>query len=235
MVFIRTQKKFLPCNPIRLGQIFIKPSASVRILGVNTDSHLSFDIHVSCCVFSCFSALRQIRFIRRSLNRPILISVITSLVLSRLDYCVSVLHGVSKLQLQRLQSVLNASARLVFSSSRFSPVAWYLRVLRFLPVHARIKHRLCVLTHYCLQGNAPNYLSSELCKVSDLSTRPNLRSSSSSRVLQPRSRHSTHGGRAFPIAAAKTWNNLPLSLTSIVSTSAFKKELKKYYLERSFK
>jgi len=209
----------------------IAPSISVRVLGVNIDSHLSFEVHISRCVSSCFSALRQIRSIRRSLSRPLVASVINSLVFPRLDYCVSVLHGVSKTQLRRLQSVINASARLVFSSSRFSPVSPYLRALRFLPIQARIENRLCVLTHNCLNGNAPSYLSHGFCKVSDSITRPNLRSSTSSRVLQPRSRHPTLGGRAFPAAAARVWNSLPPRVASVASTPIFKREAKNFYLE----
>ena len=130
----KQRKKSLPCDLVRVGRSNIAPSTSVRVLGVNIDSHLSFEVHISRCVSSCFSALRQIRSIRRSLSRPLVASVINSLVFPRLDYCVSVLHGVSKTQLRRLKSVINASARLVFSSPRFSPVSPYLRSLRFLPI-----------------------------------------------------------------------------------------------------
>lgn len=228
----KPRKKSLPHDSVRVGSSTIAPSASVRVLGVILDSHLSFEAHISRCVSSCFSALRQIRSIKRSISLPLVVTVINSLVLSRLDYCVSLFNGVSKTQLRRLQSVLNASARLVFSASRFSPVSPYLRVLRFLPIQARIEQRLSVLAHNCLVGHAPTYLSEGLCKLSESHTRPNLRSSTSFKVAQPRSRHPTLGGRAFPAAAAKIWNRLP---SSVQSAPAFKKEVKRYYLETVFK
>ncbi len=230
----KPKKRFLLEDPIRIGSSYVAPSTSVRVLGLYIDSHLSFDVHITRCVSTCFSFLRQIRSIRRSLNRPLLISLVSSLVLSRLDYCVSVLSGVNKAQLQRLQSVLNASVRLIFSSSRFSHVTPYLRLLQFLPPQARIDYRLCILLHNCLHEKAPLYLSSEFQKLSDVQNRPCLRSASSARVIQPRFRRPTLGGRAFPVAAAKVWNSLPCSLTSIVNTSVFKKEAKMYFLERSF-
>lgn len=228
------KKKSLPTESVRIGSSLIKPSASVRVLGVHIDSCLSFDVHVTRCVSSCFSMLRQIRSIKRSLPRPVLISLVSSLVLSRLDYCISVLCGISHQQLQRLQSVLNASARLIFSASRFSHVSPYLRELRFLPVKARIDLRLSVLVHQCLSGNAPTYLSSDFQKLSDLPSRSSLRSSSSCRVLQPRSRHPTLGGRSFNAASANVWNALPFNCTSAVNISVFKKEVKLHFLKECF-
>ena len=51
-----------------------------------------------------------------SVERPVLQSLVSSLVLSRLDYGNSTLTGVSSHLLSRLQSVMNAAARLIFSS-----------------------------------------------------------------------------------------------------------------------
>ena len=151
----RQRRASIPSHPVRVGHVFVSPSACVRVLGVHMDSHLSFEVHVSRCLSSCFSMLRQIRSIKRSLTRPILVMVVTSLVLSRLDYCISVLGGISKLQIKRLQSILNASARLIFSSSRFSSVSPYLDSLNFLSVSSRIDFRLAILVHNCLQNKAP--------------------------------------------------------------------------------
>ena len=74
------------------------------------------DVHVSKTVASCFAALRQIRSIQRSVSRPVLLSLVTSLVLSRLDYGSATLAGIPKYLLDRLQSMLNAAARLIYLS-----------------------------------------------------------------------------------------------------------------------
>ena len=68
--------------------------------------------HVLSTVRACFAALRQIRSVRRSLPRHALFSLVHALVLSKVDYCNSVLAGVTGNLLYRLQSVLNAAARL---------------------------------------------------------------------------------------------------------------------------
>jgi len=42
----------------------------------------------------------------------------------------------------------------------------------------------------------------------------------------PQSLHKIIGDRAFPVAAARVWNMLPLSITSLPSLQTFKRALK---------
>jgi len=55
--------------------------------------------------------------------------MVVSLVLQRLDYGNATLVGLPAYQLNRLQSVLNAAARLVFSRSRYNHVSPLLQEL----------------------------------------------------------------------------------------------------------
>jgi len=66
-------------------------------------------------VRACFAALRQIRSVRRSLPQHALLTLIRTLVITKLDQCNSVLVGTSVYLQNQLQSVLNATARLVYS------------------------------------------------------------------------------------------------------------------------
>ena len=69
--------------------------------------------HVIATVKACFAALRQTRSVRRSLLREALLTLIRALIVSKLDYCCSVLAGVYgtlQRRLTRLQSVFNAAA-----------------------------------------------------------------------------------------------------------------------------
>ena len=73
--------------------------------------------HVSPTESSCFAALRHIRSIRRSVSQLVLLSLVTSLVLSRLDYDSVTLNGITRRLMDRLQSVLNAASRLVYCTT----------------------------------------------------------------------------------------------------------------------
>ena len=69
--------------------------------------------HVSQMCHTSYHQLRQLQVIRRSLTTGACIQLVHALVNSRLDYCNSLLSGVTHQLLSQLQSVLRASARLV--------------------------------------------------------------------------------------------------------------------------
>ena len=151
--------------------------------------------------------------------------------MTRLDYDCTVLAGLPARQLDRLQSVLNAAARLIFGARRSEHVTPLLRKLHWLRVPQRIEFRLAVLVHRCLHGAAPRYLTDELQRVADSVGRRPLRSAATMKLQVPRTLHSTIGDRAFPVAAARIWNELP---TEILSLPTFRRSLKTELFRRCY-
>jgi len=86
-----------------------------------------------------------------------------------------------------------------------------------------------------LQGDAPQYLR-QFTFVADTPPRQRLRSSSSDHLLVPvpAVRLSTVGRRAFPVAAARIWNDLPSDVTSSPSLFTFKRHLKMHLFRLSY-
>jgi len=113
----------------------------------SVDSDVSMRSHVAKTVSACYMVLRQLRTVRRSVSRSVLQSLVSSLVLSRLDYSNSTLAGVSSHLLSRLQSVMNAAARLIFFSSRFQHITPLLRQLHWLKAPERIAFKQSVLVY----------------------------------------------------------------------------------------
>jgi hypothetical protein len=221
-------------TPIQLGSASVSPVSTVRDLGFHINSDVTLTTHVSATVRACFSVLRQIRSVQRSLTRDALIVLLRALVISKVDYCCSALVGVSGQQINRLQSVLNAAARLVFAAHKFDHVTPYLRDLHWLKITERIQFRLCVLAFRCLHGTAPAYLANSLHLVSDNDARRRLRSADALTLVVPATRRSTLGDRAFPVAAATAWNTLPSAVRHSPSLSVFCKRLKTTLFSRSF-
>jgi len=155
------------CHYIRCVAII----SAVCDLGVYVDADVTMSVHVTTTVTACFAALHQIRIMRRSLTQDALLTLIRSLVITKLDFCCSALNGVSGLLVQRLQSVLNAAARLVFSVRRSEHTTPFLRELHWLKVPERIQYRLYVLTHQCLRGMAPPYLTETLQLTTEVDAR----------------------------------------------------------------
>ena len=115
--------------------------------------------HVTAIVKACFAALRQIRSVQRSLTRTTLLTLVHALVVTKVDYCSSVLSGISGQLSQRLQSVFNASARFCYSARKSEHITPLLRKLHWLQVPEIIQFRLRVLVNRCLNGTAPSYLA----------------------------------------------------------------------------
>jgi len=131
--------------------------------------------------------------------------------------------------------VMNAAARLVFSASRYDQIMPLLHRLHWLRAPERISFKLAILAFWCLKGLAPTYLTDSLQHVADLPGRQRLRSASSADLAVPQIyTSSTVGDRAFCVAAAKIWNSLPSEVTSSVTLSTFKQNLKTDLFSLSF-
>jgi len=153
----------LVCVALRVGTDCVTPTTSVRDLGIYVDSDVSMRTHVSRS--GCFAVLRQLRSILRSTSPAVLLSLVVSLVLSRLDYGNTKLAALPGYQLDRLQSVINAAARRFCSARKYEHITPLLRDLHWLRVSERIEFKLSVLVFRCLHGTAPPYLASEPRRV----------------------------------------------------------------------
>ena len=89
-------------------------------------------------------------------------------ILSKVDYCNVVLAGLPKHDLNRLQSVINAAARLTTGARRYDHVTLLLKDLHWLRVPERITYKLCVLV--CLHGSAPRYLQEVIQPVAEVTS-----------------------------------------------------------------
>jgi len=141
--------------------------------------------------------------IRRSLSHSVFQSLVAALLLMKFDLGNATLAGIPSFQLDRLQTVTNAAARLVLQSSRHDHITPLLYRLHWLRAPERIAYKLAVLVYQCVHGLAPAYLADVLQPVAGLSGRQRLRSPSTSALAVPyMTRLSTIGDRAFPVAAA---------------------------------
>ena len=159
-----------------------------------------------------------------------------SLVLSRLDYSSATFAGLLANSTDRLQSMLNATARLIYSRWRYNHVTPLLRELHWLKMRQQSEYMLAVLVYRCLNGLAPSYLGNDLVYrclnglapsylgndlqcMADLDSRRRLNLLSTFALVVPSTCLSTVGDRAFQVAVARVWNALPAEVTSSPSHS----------------
>jgi len=149
--------------------------------------------------------------------------------MSRVDYCNAILAAAPKTTTDRLQRVLNAAARFVIDTKKFDQGLSRLmhQELHWLDIPERVNYKLGVLTHRCLLGKAPVYLSNCCIPVSQVAPRRHLRSAARYHVTVLRRHLSTYGRRAFAVAGPTMFNTLPDDLRDpAVSTSTFRQSLK---------
>ena len=110
------------------------------------DSQLTMKDHVSSLCRSCFW---QLRLVRSSLTSDTAKTLVLNhaFISNRIDYCNSLLYGVSDGLLRKLQAVQNAAARVVTGARKFGHITPVIRDLHWLPVCQRIKYKLAKIVH----------------------------------------------------------------------------------------
>jgi hypothetical protein len=216
---------------LSIGDTVITPSKTVRNLGCIFDSTMQMEAQVTALCQSARFHLRNISHIRRYLSESATTRLVHAFVTSRLNCNNSLLYGLPKSQLRKLQLIQNSVARLITRTPIDHHITPVLRRLHWLPVPQRIKHKILVLTFKALNGLAPQYLA-DLLRVH----RPGrtLRSASQLLLEEPRARTVTYGDRAFANAAPKLWNSMPHSVRSACTLSAFKSKVKTTLFTEAF-
>ena len=230
----RTDSRIRPVLPVlSIENVPIQPQSDCKVLGSFFDSKLSMDVHVSQFCKSANYHINNIYSIRKYLDFTTTEALVHAFVSSRLDYCNSLLFGITKQQLSRLQKIQNRAARLCLSIPRRDrvPVLTLLRTLHWLPVSFRIDFKILLLTFKCLNGLAPTYLS-ELLSVRNASR--TTRSAGEMLLDIPKSNTKSWGDRSFAVCAPRLWNGLPLFVRSAESVSSFKSTLKSHLFRLAF-
>jgi hypothetical protein len=210
----------------------IKPASVVRDLGVLLDRELSMKKHIGKVASVCFYHLRRLKQVRRILGQQTTASLVSAFVLSRLDYCNSVLAGLPKSTMAPLQRVQNAAARLICSLGPRDHITPALRQLHWLPIEHRITYKLCILMHLIHTGRSPSYLSDLVTATANIPSRSRLRSATSHRYELPSTRL-VFGERSFSFAGPVAWNSLPVVLQQPLDTTLFKGSHKATLFERA--
>ena len=217
-------------DSITLGGNKISFQPSVKYLGVKLDQTLSMEDHISSVCHACFLQLRRISSVRPFLSKDAVVKLVTSTVISRLDYCNSTLAAISSDQIARLQRVQNCAACLVLQKRKRDHVTPLLRELHWLPVIARCQYKVAVLAYRHFDGSLAPYLSSTIKE-----RKPNrtLRSSEQKFLdTQKIPNLKSVGERVFSFVAPTLWNSLPMSLRHSSSLSIFKSDLKTYLFKQ---
>ena len=116
----------------------------MKNLGLTLDSHLSMNTHVSNNSRTCYLELRRLSSIRRFLTCNATATFVSAFVLSRIDYCSSLLFGSTHDVTSHLQRIQNYAARVIVCLPKSYIITTHLKSLHWLPVKVRSAYKLLV-------------------------------------------------------------------------------------------
>lgn len=217
---------------VSLNGVKIQLADVVKNLGIILDNKMNLEFCVSTLCKSLNFQLYKIASIRQYLTPEVTKKLVTSLILSRLDYCNALLAGLPKNLLSKLQIIQNNAARLIYRKKKSDHVTPILQQLHWLPVEQRIEYKICLLTYKCLHGFAPKYLSNLLQRYTP---QRELRSSKDTLYLRLQEiPNNNYGKRAFKCIAPSLWNKLPIHIRQALSIDIFKSLLKTHLFKCTY-
>ena len=183
---------------IRVGSSDVPFVTHARNLGITISSNTTMDKHVTNICRSAYAELRRISSIRHLLAVSATKTLLSAFVLSKLDYCNSLLCGSPQFILDKLQRVQNSASRLVMKSRTGYQSAQGLTT-RF---------------HPCASTLSPTLLLSILLSVYPSTTLPDTsvhpRTHAPSVFLSSKLSHLVKS--AFSFTGPTQWNLLPFGL-----------------------
>ena len=118
-MLIGTRQKLssISVNTLHLDDTTVPLSDSVKSLGLLLNSTLSMDNFIKL-VNSAYYQLRRTSSVRKYLSTEATVKLVTSLILSRFDYCNSLLSGLPASSVHSLRHIQNSAARLIMEREK---------------------------------------------------------------------------------------------------------------------
>ena len=209
---------------LSIDGIIIKPSESVRNLGVLIESTLSYGAHINAISKSANLYLRKIRHIKNDCSPKITKRLLNALVLSRIDYCCSLFYEIKNSEVIKVDRIIRSSVRLIHRLKRRDHTLTHQYNIKLRSFRKPCQFRLVCLTHKTLFLGRPAYLRGLLTRRNIL---PHLRSSDATLFDLPVTRNVMRS-RSLTRMAPTTWNLLHYRLRRLKSPHLFANSLKDY-------
>ncbi|XP_066959043.1 uncharacterized protein [Macrobrachium rosenbergii] len=218
----------IPSNAtILFDETHIKPSQTVKNLGVLMDQYMLFDHHINHVIKKVNGVLFFLNRIKDRFDKTSRLTVVESLVLSVINYCSKIWGMTTKEQIDRVQKAQNFAAKIAYGGARkYDHVTPILKELQWMNIETKILFDLCLFVYKICNHLVPDWLF-KFPTVGDVQGRPTRQSSD----LFVRRTTTDMGAKSISIKGPRVWNNIPTNIKNAPSSKLFKKILKSYLLE----
>ena len=120
-------------------------STTAKNIGFHFTDNMRIDANVQDICRKAYIDIGRISSIRHLLSIDATKTLLSDIVLPKLDYCNYLFNGSLIYMLERLQKASNSAARLIFQCRKQSHITPLLMSLHWLPIKARIDYKLSVI------------------------------------------------------------------------------------------
>ena len=195
----------------------------MKLLGVTIQEHLKWNDHVREVLKATYGTLRALRQIKRMTPFRLRKNLAESLILTRIDYAVTLYgNNLQEYLKHRIQKVINSAAGYVYN--RYSKQIDVVN-LKWLPFDERIAFYTVKLAFKAINDpNWPKYLP-VVCKrpLKKLRNQPNEVFS-----IAPGKNE-----KSLVNNMSKHYNDLPLNIRKLTDINRFNTESKTYFIDRA--
>ena len=117
------------------------------------------DAHINKICSTSFMYLCNIIKVQHLMDKKTAQVVVQALVLSRIDYCNSLLMGSAEYQIDKLQRIQKMPCRVICGVRRFDSISYHLKHLHWLCICDHTAYKICILMFKCYRNIAPKYLN----------------------------------------------------------------------------
>ena len=158
--------------------------------------------------------------------------LVQALILSNLDYCNSLLLGIPKYNIAKLQRIQNMSCRMIFQLPNHSSINTYLTQLHWLKIQESVTYKVATIIYKCVHNITPAYLTEMV--ISELPHTRNLRSTQRELLYTTKSRTEFVHSSSFKSMRPCIWNTLPANVKDSYNIAVFKSRLKTHLFGVSY-
>ena len=155
------------CNKItttamEVGETPVNISLELNYLSILLDQNLTLKTHILTKTKKAAYNLYRIRQIARFLDLPAKKTLISSLVMSQLDYANAIFINLPYNYIHPMQRIQIQMAMLIMNKERFDSPVTTMKQLHWLPISFRCKYKMLLLVYRCMKDQAPECLQQKL-------------------------------------------------------------------------
>ena len=192
-----------------------------------------FDTHITELIKKALRIIMFVNRIKDNFNKSTRIIVVQSLVMSIINYGISIWGAANKTQVERVQKIQNFAAKVALGGAAKSDhVTPFLRKLKWLKINYQYEYEILTVTYRKIKHDLPDWLLPLACVGESRCHHVNTR----------QTQHLQHvplcntclATKSFQVTAPSLWNNLPPAVQHAPSLFTFKSRLKEFLLNRQF-